>query len=169
MPSVFRVITAAGAPRLTVAVPPAPHEWVADGRFPPGDAAPASVDRPVAGRQFCHLTPGALVVPEDALDGPNAMYYGLWYGTRRVDLDVGGGGASFACFVPQVVLFADARTGPPCPVDGCYAWVFRLHGRSPTEIFCSSDVGGGDEFRRLYELDAFRGLEFGLVWQGGRP
>lgn len=152
---------------MTVIGSPSPHQWVTEGIFPPSDEAVASVDAVPVGRQFCQLTPGALVVPEDALDGPkgpNCVYFGLWYATHRINLRVND--AWFACFVPQMVLPPDTRSGAPCSIGGCYASVFRVEGRRPTEIFCSSDVGGGDEFRALYDHDGFAGLEFELIWQG---
>lgn len=180
MIKVFRLETAGTCPRLALTDLSAgsPEDWVRGIDVPDNNQLRGSrlrvistaIDRPAQEREFCALTPGTLVVPEQSLDdgsGPNSVYYALWMATQRVDLDVDG--TPFVCFIPYVILEPDRRSGAPCPVDRFYFPVFRIAGRPPSEIYCASGViEGGDEFVHVYETDGFRGLDFELVWQGER-
>jgi hypothetical protein len=128
----------------------------------------AQVDRPAHSRQFCALVPGTLVVPANAFEdasGVTSMYYALWWKTQRIDLHADG--AYYACIIPDLTLEPDPRSGAPCHIDAVYASVFRIAGRPPTEIYCTSGVvTGGDEFPHIYKIEGFHGLEFELVWEG---
>lgn len=181
MIKVFKLTTGKTCPRLTVIDPSAswPSDWV-HGIGIPGSGeitigkvrvVTAQIDRPPHRREFCALGSGVLAVKEDDLDGdsgPNSMYFALWKETQRVDLDVKG--IPFACFIPNLTLEPDPRSGAPCRIDGVYASVFRIAGRPPTEIYCTSGVVvGGDEFPHVYDSEGFSGLDFELVWEGEAP
>ena len=164
---------------MTITDPAAgdPADWVRginvpNGRFDqsgPLRTIDAQIDRPAHAREFCALAPGTLVIPEDALDdesGPTDMYYALWWEQKRIGLKAGA--ADYACIIPNLTLEPDRCSGAPCPVDGVYASVFRIAGRPPSEIYCTSGIHpvGGNEFLPIYHEGGFRGLDFELVWEG---
>ena len=175
---VFRIKASEGSPRLALTDHSEGHpaDWVRGLRIPDFcvreraayRVLAARVDRPARHREFCALEPGTLSVPVDALDdesGPTSMYYALWWQQYRIDLEADG--MYYACIVPKLTLEPDPRSGAPCPIDGVYASVFRIAGRPPEEIYCTSGVvTGGDEFPGIYHEEGFSGLDFETVWEG---
>ena len=114
------------------------------------------------------MVPGTLTLAADALEGESglaSMYYALWWEQRRVDFSAGG--VDYACVVPKLTLEPDPRRGAPCRIDGVFASVFRIAGRPPNEIYCTSGINsGGEELLPVYESEGFHGLDFELVWEG---
>lgn len=170
MATIYRIRPAPDAPRIALldAAKGMPEDWVTR-RSQPEDVVSASVDRAPRPREFCRLAPGMLVIPADAFEANGcmtSMYYALWWETDRIDLEIAG--RYFACIVPRLVLSDAHRSAAPCAFDGLYASIFKLEGRSATELFCVSGVvGGGDEFRHIYEVEHFEGLVFEPICSSG--
>jgi hypothetical protein len=168
--AVYRIHVDPKAPSLTVTS----HDLgVFDGRrksplSPKKSFVGTVAKKPASNKQFYSLSPrreGVFVIPEDAWEESDEMYYCCEMGTEL--LSVTTKAADFRAINPVESMKPPKKGDAPVPVDDSFDYpIFRITGRDPTHLFCMSGVAvAEDEFKYIYDTQGFRGLIFEEIWR----
>ena len=166
MTAIYRIHVDPSAPPLRIVS----HDM---GSFDGSQKAPLSpraafrghVDAPPANaRQFYHLAPGVLAVPEDAWHDLD-MYYCCSESGELLAIETEFG--TFRAVNPLEPIPGSLDGKAPCDL-GCVGVpnLFRIEGLDPTDLYCVDGiVVEGDWFRSIYKAKGYTGLTLSLCGQ----